>query len=251
MPIEPGNCFGEVPTRHVGHLYFDGSSTALGLGDDSGRCGFVGRTKTHYITYNDLPARDRDPCVAVLLRDDSDTDKHTLQLASHLDKELTQGGATALINDVNLYRALYDSNCRVQRIGVLLLGQYPYAWNRRPDDPLNMKQWGEGLERIESACLSLFDYTFVIGRPRPQSHHRTNLPLFDAIAARTQRHVSRWDDTQYVSFRDILPSQNADEATYMAPDGIHPNAEGHEQIARFLISRIDTILQVPGDIMKR
>jgi lysophospholipase L1-like esterase len=70
--------------------------------------------------------------------------------------------------------------------------------------------------------------------------------LFDAIAARTRQHVSRWDDTLYVSFADILNSQSANEATYMAPDD-HPNAEGHEQIARFLISRIDTILQIRGD----
>jgi hypothetical protein len=224
----------------IGNVHIEGSSTAMGMGDEARKMGYAGRMLYHYIDYG-MTVRDVDelPCKWVYVYNDGAVNKDLTTFVPKLSSRVSE----------LVWPPGPIVKGEKRHIGVYAVGWYDDRWLEEAGEEM-LDRWQLALERLEDVCLEYNVTPVIIGTPRPDPEtvyfngRRPNIAMLDRLADMTAKHTESW--ATYATFEDIV---GADRPNCMAADTLHPNARGHSRIARFLIPLVNDILEIPQDIV--
>jgi len=215
-------------------ILIEGSSSATGLYDESGKGGFAGRVQHHYEKYNIQERTQKLPDLRwVFVYQNAQPDMRaygiSLNLQAHLDE--------------------VRNRTRTKRIlGIFLMGGYPDHEVMNYGEKIARKRELEGLEKIADKCWNAIEPIFL----RPPNLSRSlilsngkhpNLKLreeFEGYVRGTAFQLG----APYITFEQALGAPFED---YAAPDQKHTTAKGYDRVARFLTRIIDHKLGIAPD----
>ena len=215
-------------------ILIEGSSSATGLYDESGKGGFAGRIQHHYERYN-IQERTQKPSDLrwVFVYQNSQPDLGAYEVGNNLRTHVTEA----------LNRA------KTQRIiGVFTLGMRPEYSIVRYGKKQAQLRWTEGLNQIADTCRGQIE-PIILGAPIvpnsvPLPNGETANPELEQEFIRYTKGLAFELDAPYITFEQALGARFED---YAAADNKHTTALGYDRIARFLTRIIDHKLGIASD----
>lgn len=220
--------------RYVGHVLFEGSSTAKGHGDPEG-LGYAGRIEQYYRAYNKAAQhKPGQTCRYVYTHMHGQPDRNMTQYVHDLEQHALEA------------RRLTFSGLGVRLVGVFVVSAYLTAITAQQGEGGALRVWRDTLERLEDICSQqdiapvlvappdpLPGATFANGKPVP-------VHMWRRTAAMSHDRVNSLG-ADYVAADQIL---GARKGAYMAEDDLHLNAAGYGIVAENIIIRIDDALGI-------
>lgn len=221
----------------VGHVFFEGSSTAWGYGDERRLFGYAGRIARYYDAYNTVGvhAAPEPPCRMAYCYMDGQPDRNLPAYAPLFEGRVLD----ALSWSINPHR--YAPRV----VGVFLAGGFLSHLVKHQGVDGALQSWRTALHTLRMTCERRGVAAIGISPPEPMGDVRfgngqeADLSFFRTVQRITADHMSAW--TRYVSIDAIL---GAEKPQCMAPDNLHVNARGYDKVAAHLLPMINARLGI-------
>jgi hypothetical protein len=233
--------------NHIGQIFFDGGSSLIGVGDESGKGGYHGRLEKYYTDYTFQAIRRRETlrsrCLWANVYGTGVIDRTVLEYQETVTDDLK------LARDKGLKG--YES----RTVAVLLMGSSLLRLLRKNgnDQALALEDYASAMDAVQAVCEAQAVSVIGIGTPIPSDQFSLpNGDKPDSVLRQTtielsQAHLADWN----VPYQNFLPLQEITNASERAPDGAHLNAAGYDKVATLLISCINPLLEVDSSIFEQ
>lgn len=228
----------EKANPYIGQIFFEGSSTLLGVGDESGQGGYRGRLEQHYSRYSLKPTSEEPQPECPLV---------SVYGTGMLDRTVGRYAFT-LADELDLVSRKGLSGYESRMVAVLLMGSSLLEFLKKYDNNewLALDTYCTAMDTVQKACETRGVSTIGVGLPLPREG--LILPNGARPSRRlreTSSELSRWHMEDWQVPHDFLSIEEiTDPVTDRAPDGAHLNSAGYEKITQALVGRIDSFLGI-------
>lgn len=229
----------------IAQVLIDGGSTAQGWGDETGKGGFAGRIFNYTLDHLEI-AREHPElaCRWIQFRNSGEANKTLPSVAESFVQHVDDARSLLWRQSHHEWRSI-----AVFAIGYCTPGDVKTCGTMPPE-----QSWEYTFDGLVNTCFRYGITPIFLGTPRLADDvvlgngKRPDHDLLARLAAKTVERAKAWEELEdpYIPFEDIVGD---DKPNCMAPDGMHPNARGHSLIARYLIGRINTILDIPEGLV--
>lgn len=221
----------------LGHVFIEGSSTAFGMGDESGRLGYGGRFAHYYLDYSHnnypKPLREGNP----------------RWVYTHLNGQVN---FTAVKFPYSFEQRvilaheqdMFDKTVRL--VGIFALGGRP-EYIKQLDSEEKGDLWRDSLDMLEHTCSTYGVQPILLRIPE---HDDAAVPLKYGLqpdyelrerVERITRERAQSMEAPYISFEEVVGDE---KALCMAADHIHANARGYQMIFDHLLPLVNERLGI-------
>lgn len=203
-------------------IIIEGSSSAAGYSDESGRGGFSGRVAHHFWEYSQEGKRRNNWTGA---------DRWVYVQNYARPGRLLPSWTNLMDNHIHEVSRSHPGQRVVKMLGIFVLEAHPLGIGRKYGESLP-HVWRESLEQIEFACGNSNLEPLFVQMPVPiRSIGEKGHTIHEAMT-RLTRKTAYSLDTEIV---DVASMPGIDIAEHVAEDGMHPNAAGHKLIFENLL----------------
>jgi hypothetical protein len=221
--------------RSYGNILCEGSSTAYGFGDESGRMGYPGRLAKMCLDYNARPADAKGPCQAMLVHSYGQLDRILPDFIPNLRNHILEAKNTYYF-------------WKSKMLGIFALDYGAEHIARKQGEEETYNTWRSALEELEWACAEYDVTPVVLSLLHPSGAKRAdripvNLELRARLAALTEARVRSFEG-DFIPYEQAIGGEDQRDLC-LAEDGKHPNSLGYDRIASYMARIIEKEFEWP------
>ena len=227
----------------IAQLHIEGGSSAQGWGDETGKGGFAGLLFNYSLAYGQIAGEHRElPCRWLDIRNSGVQGNFLPSIADSFRQHVLEARGLLLARQRQTLKS----------IAVFAIGQYGQRGLGYHGKEKYQIVWRDAFEQLDAICSDYNITPIVLGMPRLAEDtvfvngQKPDHDLLQRLWTITAETTSAWDWDASMTFEDIVGN---DKPNCMAPDAMHPNARGHTKVARYLIGRINEMLDIPDGLV--